>query len=53
MKPRRIIVISDGEPSQPEAALAAARALGCEIATFFAGDELNANFSATSSPSAG
>jgi hypothetical protein len=40
-KPCRVVVISDGEPSQPEAALAAARALGCEIVTYFAGDESN------------
>jgi hypothetical protein len=41
LQPQRIVVISDGEPNEPDAALAAARALGCAIATYYAGGERN------------
>jgi hypothetical protein len=34
-------VVSDGEPQDPESALAAARRLSCEIACYFCGDETN------------
>jgi hypothetical protein len=39
--PNRVVVISDGEPTDADAALAAARALGCPIGTYYAGDEKN------------
>jgi hypothetical protein len=35
------VIISDGEPLDADAALTTARSLGCQIATFFAGDEKN------------
>jgi hypothetical protein len=38
-RPRKVIVISDGSPDNPGAALAAARALDCEIAAYFCGDD--------------
>jgi hypothetical protein len=41
LAPARVVVISDGEPDDADAALAAARELGCEIITYFAGDERN------------
>jgi hypothetical protein len=41
LRPRRVIVISDGEPNDPEAALAAARALATHVASYFCGDENN------------
>jgi hypothetical protein len=41
MRPVQVIVISDGEPYDPEAALRAARALDCHIVTYFCGDERN------------
>jgi hypothetical protein len=41
LRPSRLIVISDGEPDDADAALAAARELGCEIVSYFAGDERN------------
>ena len=42
LRPARVIVISDGEPDNAEAALAVARDLGaggCHIETYFCGDE--------------
>jgi hypothetical protein len=39
LRPSRLIVISDGEPDDADAALSAARELDCEIITYFAGDE--------------
>jgi hypothetical protein len=39
LHPRQVIIISDGAPSDTEAALAAARALECHITTHYAGDE--------------
>jgi hypothetical protein len=38
---QRVIVISDGEPDDPQAAITAARALRCVISTYFCGDERN------------
>jgi hypothetical protein len=39
MRPKRLVVISDGEPSDAPAALRAARALTCTIDAFFVGNE--------------
>jgi hypothetical protein len=39
LAPKRVIVISDGEPDDRGAALVAARRLHCEIVTYYAGDE--------------
>jgi hypothetical protein len=39
LKPRCVVVISDGVPVDADAAFAAARRLGCDIASYFAGDE--------------
>jgi hypothetical protein len=41
LSPRRVIVISDGEPADAHATLASARALNCIISTFYCGDEDN------------
>jgi hypothetical protein len=41
LNPRRLIVISDGEPDDPRAAIAAGRALGCVIHTYYCGDDGN------------
>jgi hypothetical protein len=38
-RPRRVILVSDGEPSDRAAALRAARMLGCPIDAFHAGPE--------------
>jgi hypothetical protein len=38
MSPRRVIVISDGEPADANATLASARALNCVISTFYCGE---------------
>lgn len=38
-KPTRVIIVSDGEPDDRHAAIAAARALGCIIETVFCGPE--------------
>lgn len=35
--PRRVVVVSDGLPDDPPAALAAARALGCAVDVFYVG----------------
>lgn len=39
LSPKSVIVISDGQPDDDKAALAAARALKCIISTFYCGDE--------------
>ena len=39
LSPRRVIVISDGQPDDGEMAIAAARSLCCVINTFHCGDE--------------
>jgi hypothetical protein len=39
--PQQAIIISDGQPDDAKAALAAARALGCVISTFYCGEETN------------
>ncbi len=39
LQPQLVIIVSDGEPDDAEAALAAARDLHCQIATHFVGDE--------------
>jgi hypothetical protein len=41
LRPRRIVIISDGEPNDSEAAITAARALRCAIVTYYVGDERN------------
>lgn len=41
MRPTQVVVISDGEPDNMEEALDAGRALNCQIATYFCGDETN------------
>ena len=41
LRPERIVVISDGEPDDSAAALAAARRLGCAISTYYCGDDGN------------
>ena len=41
LSPRRVIVISDGEPADAKATIASARALNCIISTFHCGDETN------------
>ena len=38
-RPELLVVLSDGEPNDAEAALAAARALHCKVVTIFCGDE--------------
>src|SRR3954453_542461 len=40
-RPSRLVVISDGEADDADAALAAARRLNCHIATHYCGDEGN------------
>lgn len=40
-RPARLIVITDGEPYDMDAALGAARALNCHIIAYYAGDERN------------
>jgi len=45
-QPQQVVIISDGLPDDREAALAAARALGCQIITYHCGDEID--FPATS-----
>lgn len=40
-RPASVVIISDGEPDEPEAALVAARALRCRLATYYCGDEEN------------
>ena len=39
LSPRRVIIISDGQPADDKATLAAARALQCAISTFYCGEE--------------
>jgi hypothetical protein len=39
LSPKRVIVISDGQPDDDKAAFTAARALSCVISTFYCGDE--------------
>ena len=39
LSPRRIIIISAGEPADDQATLAAARALQCIVSTFYCGEE--------------
>lgn len=39
LTPTRVGVLCDGEPNNPQAALDAAKALHCEIHSFFCGDE--------------
>jgi hypothetical protein len=41
LQPSPLIVLSDGEPDDARAALAAAGALNCVIQTFYCGDETN------------
>jgi hypothetical protein len=41
MSPRHVIIISDGQPDDERAAIAAARALSCVISTFYCDDETN------------
>jgi|SRR4051812_28804569 len=41
MQPEHVIVVSDGEPNDKTAAIAAARALGCRISTYYCGEESN------------
>ncbi len=41
LHPQQLILISDGEPQDAEAALTAARKLHCVIRTYFCGDERN------------
>jgi hypothetical protein len=41
LAPARVVIISDGEPDDADAALAAARGLGCAVATYFAGSDDN------------
>jgi hypothetical protein len=40
-QPEHVIVISDGEPEDKQAAITVARALGCRISTYYCGDEGN------------
>ena len=37
--PKRVIVVSDGHPDDPDAAIASACALNCVISTFYCGEE--------------
>jgi hypothetical protein len=41
LRPKTVVVISDGEPDHAPAALDAARRLCCRIGTYFCGDERN------------
>jgi hypothetical protein len=41
MSPRHVILISDGQPDAPKAAIASAGTLGCVISTFYCGEETN------------
>lgn len=41
LKPGLVIVISDGEPNDPKAAIAIGKTLGCRINTYYCGDEGN------------
>jgi hypothetical protein len=38
-RPETLVVVSDGEPNDQQAALTAAVALNCKISTVFVGDE--------------
>jgi hypothetical protein len=40
-QPMQVVVLSDGEPNDAEAALAVARTLSCNFVTYFCGDERN------------
>jgi hypothetical protein len=41
MHPEHVVVVSDGEPNDPAAAITAARALQCRISTYYCGEEGN------------
>jgi hypothetical protein len=41
MRRDHVIVVSDGEPNDKHAAIAAARRLGCRISTYYCGEETN------------
>ncbi len=41
LHPEHVIVVSDGEPEDKRAAIAAAHALACRISTYYAGEEGN------------
>jgi hypothetical protein len=41
LRPAIVAIVSDGQPNDPQAALDAARALNCEIRTYFCGDPTN------------
>src|SRR3954453_7348875 len=39
LRPSSVVVVSDGQPDDPNAALAAAQRLRCRICSYFVGDE--------------